>query len=167
MSPAEPSGHSFDEASLPSFLPTETGCRHHETDTHCIASQHTRKRHATLVAFFRVPSGALPSLFLPRLAFPCASFPPTPLSVSIFPNYFCTNYRKSGPLLPAPLPLSASTPYPVGPQKAALPAKLDQLAVLSRPPTSHLAFYERPRPRTATLARLDCRILRRTIEEKG
>lgn len=85
-----------------------------------------------------------------------------------FPQLPISEGKDPCSLIPAPcsLPLLQvpRTPYcPVRPQEAALPAALGQLAALSRPPTSHLAFYERPRPRAATL---DRRILRRTIERR-
>lgn len=156
---------SFDEASLPStgdWLPSVT------TSLTRIASHHlTRKQPATLGASFRVPSSAFHLSSFLAFAFPCAccSRDP-PLSVPIFPNYPFQKGKDPCSLIPAPcsLPLLQvpRTPYcPVRPQEAALPAALDQLAALSRPPTSHLAFYERPRPRAATF---DQRILRRTIE---
>lgn len=116
-----------------------------------------------------MPSICLPSSpRLPLCGLSACLYPPPP-SVSIFPNYLFQKRKNPCSLLPA---ASASTPVPRTPSVpkklhlcllAFTRIELDQLAVLSRPPTSHLAFYERPRPRAAAL---DHRILRCTIEQK-
>lgn len=118
------------------------GCRHHEFG---------HAWHRIIIHGSGLPT--LVASFLPcpvlriRLLFSSFLASPFPYAPSPFRVYFPqvdTSLEKKRTPAPCSLPplqrYVLGAPYPMRPQKASPPAKLDQLTSLSRPPTSHLAF---------------------------
>lgn len=165
LGPAEPSRRRSTRASLPpnGRLAAVT------TSLTRSASHHHTLTHGSGTPPLFPPSVSRPT---PSICLPCSPRLPlcilsglsTPLPLPcLFSPTTVTDFRKERTPAPCSLLLPAVAGCtPSVPKKLHLLARLGQLAVLSRPPTSHLAFYERPRPRAATL---DHRILRCTIEK--